>query len=290
MIHDISLHTLSILGLSLFIFSKRVLDIGFNFDVEIEVETSVAQDADLISPKTDNNTATIDGYISAFKCDGFADPFVRNDTALRPNDLLKICIESSDSDVEISYFTAMTLVQDNVETMLLINPVNLAVKDPKVTTLGYRPNKSGAIVQTVVPSRFFQVDGATTNVTGQVKVNFVSSSTRRLITFDLDASPSASFTTRSLRSKVVARPDYDSSDDVDSSTEKELVPWEEDPQVSKSVSNFGFEILMEPEPTMTNSGIEADDADELFSGDAIKSIGAVQVLAAIICFVGAFLW
>jgi len=211
--------------------------------------------------------ANVDSYVSACKCDDL-ESFTCNNTPLAPNSILNVCIQSMDSDVEISFLSQLEMFQSNIlgdETLLIVD--GLVVQNNEISSLTI-VNETHVGVSTVVPSRFFSYSGlSTATVSGIVQVKLVGPN-RRLI--EIGSSPSS----RAMRGESVARPGRDGSS-----------------------SDTPFEITIGMEPQSSSSEYEISNAKAGFeetanSGNVLggAAIGATSLLLLIGTALGFFLW
>ena len=274
-VHDCSLfkpyHHLILLLLLLLLspylnisFSKRVIDIFFDFTVDFQATEDVSMQT--ASMTSGSGQANVDSYVSACKCDDL-ESFTCNNTPLAPNSILNVCIQSMDSDVEISFLSQLEMFQSNIlgdETLLIVD--GLVVQNNEISSLTI-VNETHVGVSTVVPSRFFSYSGlSTATVSGIVQVKLVGPN-RRLI--EIGSSPSS----RAMRGESVARPGRDGS---------------------SSDTPFEITIGMEPqssseyEISKTKSGFEETANSGSVLGDAAHR--ATSLLLLIGTASGFFFW
>ena len=254
------------LPLSQYIFSKRVIDIFFDFTVDFQATEDVSMQT--ASMTSGSGQANVDSYVSACKCDDL-ESFTCNNTPLAPNSILNVCIQSMDSDVEISFLSQLEMFQSNIlgdETLLIVD--GLVVQNNEISSLTI-VNETHVGVSTVVPSRFFSYSGlSTATVSGIVQVKLVGPN-RRLI----EIGSSAFSSSRAMRGESVARPGRDGSS-----------------------SDTPFEITIGMEP-QSSSEYEISKAKSGFeetanSGSVIggAALGATSLLLLIGTALGFFLW
>jgi len=210
--------------------------------------------------------ANVDSYISACKCDDL-ESFTCDNTPLAPNSILNVCIQSMDSDVEISFLSQLEMIQSNIlgdETLLIVD--GLVVQNNEISSLTI-VNETHVGVSTVVPSRFFSYSGlSTATVSGIVQVQLVGPN-RRLV------ETASSSSSRAMRGESVARPGRDGS---------------------SSDSPFEITIGMEPqssseyEISKAKSGFEEKANSGNVLGDA--ALGATSLLLLIGTALGFFMW
>ena len=203
--HLIVTSSSSLSPFSIYSFSKRVIDIFFDFTVDFQATEDVSMQT--ASMTSGSGQANVDSYVSACKCDDL-ESFTCNNTPLAPNSILNICIQSMDSDVEISFLSQLEMFQSNIlgdETLLIVD--GLVVQNNEISSLTV-VNATHVGVSTVVPSRFFSYSGlSTATVSGIVQVKLVGPN-RRLIEIGFSSS------SRMMRGESVARPGRDSSSDT----------------------------------------------------------------------------
>ena len=229
----------------------------------------------LTSPATGGDEAKIDSYISACQC--VMGGFACAPSLLGVDDTLKVCIKSSNSDVELKSLTNLTLLQGTTGEELLVIRDNVAV-DPQVAWMA--PTSSVTFVESVVPTRFFRTTlDADITVFGQVEVNF--NGARRLVSFEYANNPTSTTATRAMRGETISRPGFSRLKRGSANEEST------DPQVSES-SNFGFTV------GLVSRAMEDDNADalnEMFpenSGTYVKE--ATHFLWVIAFFAWAYVW
>ena len=185
--------------------SKRDIDIAFDFTVDFEaVDDTAMQTASMTSG---SGQASVDSYVKACKCTDI-ESFTCDNTPLAPNSILNVCIQSIDSDVEISFLASLELFQDNIlgdETLLIVDA--LSVQNSEISTLTIK-NSTAVGVSTVVPSRFFSYAGlSTATVSGIVQMKLVGPTRRGLI--------NSVTSSRVMRGdETVARPASSDNDDA----------------------------------------------------------------------------
>ena len=254
------------LPLSQYVFSKRVIDIFFDFTVDFQATEDVSMQT--ASMTSGSGQANVDSYVSACKCDNL-ESFTCNNTPLAPNSILNVCIQSMDSDVEISFLSQLEMFQSNIlgdETLLIVD--GLVVQNNEISSLTI-VNETHIGVSTVVPSRFFSYSGlSTATVSGIVQVKLVGPN-RRLI----EIGSSASSSSRAMRGESVARPGRDGS---------------------SSDSPFEITIGVEPqssseyEISKAKSGFEETANSGSVLGDS--ALGATSLLLLIGTALGFFMW
>ena len=248
--------------------SKRVIDIFFDFTVDFQATEDVSMQT--ASMTSGSGQANVDSYVSACKCDDL-ESFTCNNTPLAPNSILNVCIQSMDSDVEISFLSQLEMFQSNIlgdETLLIVD--GLVVQNNEISSLTI-VNETHVGVSTVVPSRFFSYSGlSTATVSGIVQVKLVGPN-RRLI--EIGAS-SFSSSSRAMRGESVARPGRDGSS-----------------------SDTPFEITIGMEPQSSSSEYEISNAKSGFeetanSGSVLggSALGATYLLLLIGTALGFFFW
>ena len=257
------------LPLSQYIFSKRVIDIFFDFTVDFQATEDVSMQT--ASMTSGSGQANVDSYVSACKCDDL-ESFTCNNTPLAPNSILNVCIQSMDSDVEISFLSQLEMIQSNIlgdETLLIVD--GLVVQNNEISSLTI-VNETHVGVSTVVPSRFFSYSGlSTATVSGIVQVKLVGPN-RRLI--EIGSSAFSSSSSRAMRGESVARPGRDGS---------------------SSDSPFEITIGMEPqssseyEISKAKSGFEETaNSGSVLLGDS--ALGSTSLLLLIGTALGFFFW
>lgn len=120
--------------------------------------------------------ANVDSYVSACKCNDL-DSFACDNTPIAPNDVLSVCIQSMDSDVEIAFLSQLQLFQgDSLDNETLVVVDGLVVQNTEISAMRTK-NATAIGVETVVPSRFFSYTGmSTATVSGVVHVKLVGPS------------------------------------------------------------------------------------------------------------------
>jgi len=159
------------------------LDIDFDFDVSFDktgdgadVDTAIfaaTQDSEAIAA---TDTANVDDYISACKCDGTN----CNTNALANDEILQVCVKSSlGATVAIQRVKTLDLTQTGTAVFNVMNTdLGGTVGNAALSTVV--DNVSNTVVDTVVPARFFDTSN-TIEVSGVVEVDFDGG--RRLVAF-----------------------------------------------------------------------------------------------------------
>lgn len=105
-----------------------------------------------------SGTATIDSYVTACKCNEL-DSFTCSNTPLTPNGILNICIQSTDSDVELAALAHLEMFQENSLGNQTLNIVSgFTVQNSDISSLLIK-NATAIGVASVVPTRFFSYNG-----------------------------------------------------------------------------------------------------------------------------------
>lgn len=81
----------------------RNITVEFDMGVDFSVEGDVALDGATVNANQEN--ATLDSFIAAFKCDGFGSN--EDNSALAPNAELSLCITSMSDEVRIDKIVSM---------------------------------------------------------------------------------------------------------------------------------------------------------------------------------------
>jgi len=150
------------------IHSKRDIDIFFDFTVDFEAVEDVSMQSASLS--SGSGQANVDSYVMACKCDDL-DSFTCNNTPLAPNSILNVCIQSMDSDIEISFLNTLEMTSLDNETLLIVD--GLLIQNNEISSLTVK-NATAVGVSTVVPSRFFSFSTlSSATVSGIVKVKLV---------------------------------------------------------------------------------------------------------------------
>ena len=240
-------HVYTIILLFYSVFSLRTIDITFDYNVDYEADSGVGlTTASLTSPATGGDEATVDSYISACQC--VLGSYDCVSSLLGVDDTLKVCVESSNPDVELKSLTNLTLFQGTTGEELLVIQNNVAV-DAQVAWIA--TTTSVDFVESVVPTRFFRTtQDPSLTVLGQVEVKFKGS--RRLVSFEYANNPTSTAAIRDMRGETVSRPGLSRvkqgpADEVST-----------DPQEVSS-SNFGFTVGL-----VTTEDDKDDTLDKMF--------------------------
>jgi len=151
--------------------------------------------------------ADINSYISACQCD---ESFTCNAAALGPDSILKVCITSVDSDVEIVGVMILELFQDNGAdgTELLGVVEGYAVQNADLSTM-VKSSTTQVVVETIIPSRFFKKTGVSAVLArGQLEAAFVALG-RRLVAVKYNVGPSKMGATSARAMTGLVRPGYE---------------------------------------------------------------------------------
>jgi len=237
--------------------SLQTFDIAFNFDVAFS-----AADFDATADSAGaaaTAAANVDDYISACKCDGTT----CNTSALGPDDLLQVCVMSSNSDtVVVSQVTELDLAQ-NSNSMAVVDGGNI-----ENAALSEMTSNS---VKTVVPAKFFTSTDAI-SVTGNVLVEFASSGRRQLVAFgDIDAKSNAA-------GRMMLDSPFDSNnpEGLAAKDSAHHIHLTVDPPSQEVEGSFDFEV-----------GVKMATEESKFN--AAATLGITKVLiAAVLSF--AYLW
>ena len=130
--------------------SKRDVEVAFDFFVDVAVE-GVALTTPNLSPQLQSDTAGIDSYISACKCDSFAS-FTCDESALAPDAVLNVCISSVNAEVEIQVVKNFDLFQGDA----VVNETMDVIRDSVLVNSGIsdldKKNDSAWMVATQCPA------------------------------------------------------------------------------------------------------------------------------------------
>ena len=160
------------------------LDIDFDFDVSFDKAGDLADvDTAIFAATQDSeadaatDTADVDDYISACKCDGTT----CNTNTLANDEILQVCIKSSlGATVAIQKVKTLDLTQTGGGTFnVMASNQDGTVENTALSTIA--DDASNTVVNTVVPARFFDTSN-TIEVSGIVEVDFDGGS-RRLVAF-----------------------------------------------------------------------------------------------------------
>ena len=80
--------------------AKRIVSIEFNLDVNISLGVDLGEGTVELA----SGTTGVDDYVTAYKCN---ENFDQDDSPLKPNEKLLVCIESNSTDVEIKEIETM---------------------------------------------------------------------------------------------------------------------------------------------------------------------------------------
>jgi len=129
------------------VITEDIREITINFD--LDVDFNITSDLGAATIEQGNDTANVDSYIDAYKCNG--DDFDRDDKDLLPGTLLFVCIKSVSTDVEIASLDEMFITQGSKKITVIEDD------DVKFTSLTERTYVSGAgvLVSTRVPINTF---------------------------------------------------------------------------------------------------------------------------------------
>mmetsp|Transcript_15962 Transcript_15962/g.28867 ORF Transcript_15962/g.28867 Transcript_15962/m.28867 type:complete len:285 (+) Transcript_15962:2-856(+) len=212
------------------------IDVAFDFTIDFEADESAAMKT--VSMTSGSGQANVDSYISACKCDNL-ESFTCDNTPLTPNTNLVMCIQSMDSDVEISFLSYLQLFQGNAlenETLVVVD--GLTVQNEEISVMRVK-NSTAVGVETVVPSSFFSYNGVSTaTVSGIVQVNLVGPSRGlRRLALGYDAIPVTKSDDRAMRGESYASVADTSPFEITIGMERQAVGF---PQVKPNYPDSGI--------------------------------------------------
>ena len=215
---------------------QRDINIAFDFDVAFTTTDPANLQAATLG--TETSTVSVDSYVQACTCDD-ATSFTCTTGSLAPDSLLNICISSASNDMQIDYLDSIKVTQDAEEFVIIGTGGTL--EDTKLSSTELVPDKNGAHVASIIPSKFFSYSGTSTAaVTGVVYLKLVG--TRRQLAVKISGYPKVQTTSyvRALKSdedEVI----FNRADAL--STKKTSLP---DNQVDQQVADqFSFDLQLD---------------------------------------------
>ena len=156
---------------------ERVIEVKLDF--ENNFQTIQNATFDKISLLSNETQAAVDDYIKACTCDGsISQPFTCNTNILGVDDLLNICLESLDAEMQINYLDSLKMVQG--DNTLNIVSSGSGLVDGDISSKTTRADESGVHVASIIPASFFSYENSgTAEVSGVVFLK-LSGSRRRL--------------------------------------------------------------------------------------------------------------
>jgi len=155
---------------------KRVLDINFNLTFTYSTgDINITE----ISLKAGDNTANVNDYIMAYKCNGAN--FRESVGAFQENTELNICLKSVEDGVEINELQSMTITQDAGLEKIALQIINGgSTVYPSLTSKTPVSDKNGIFVTTRVPYSTISYSGNPIIVSGTVDLQFAETTGRKL--------------------------------------------------------------------------------------------------------------
>ena len=237
----------------------QVLDIAFDFDVDYTADTFAA------TADSANNVvaaANVDDYITACKCDGSA----CNTDALGPDDILQVCISSSDATaVAIAQVTSLDLNQGSGAQLMSVMSTTTPGAVESTALSAITTGTANSVVDTVVPARFFASTDAIA-VSGAVVVQFASGR-RQLVAFEYDDS----------NGRMLLDSPFDTNNPKDAANHIQLTVAP--PSTQEADANFDFEVGVI---------MASDDASKFNAADRLGVWVSQLLIGAVLSF--AYLW
>lgn len=167
---------------------KLAIDVSIDLNVDYNLTSGLG--AATINNASD--TTSVDDYIESYKCDGI--DYVRDTSALVPNEDLYICIMPKSPDVLILASVDKMDISQNGRTPFAVINAN-GIVAPSITDIAY-DNGGGVSVRTRVPINLFDfLSGNSITVSGAILTKLVNSGRKleAVIGATADANEEASF-------------------------------------------------------------------------------------------------